>query len=100
MAERLKALVSKTSIGETQSGVRISLSPHIQQMSALLGAIFVCREKKANCLAFAGDSKDFSLSSLRDRKVPGYVVAESPFSPILTKVEFSAFSAIVYELRG
>ena len=27
MAEWLKALVSKTSVGETQSGVRISLSP-------------------------------------------------------------------------
>ena len=29
MAEWLKALVSKTSIGETQSGVQISLSPQL-----------------------------------------------------------------------
>jgi len=34
----------------------------------------------------AGESKDFSLSSLRDGKVPGDVVADSPYPHICKTV--------------
>ena len=47
MAERLKALVSKTSIGETQSGVRISLSPQSTRQSLQgLWRFVVARERE------------------------------------------------------
>ncbi len=56
MAEWLNALPWKGSIGETQSGVRIPLSPRIQN-STLWGAYFAREERVTRLRALRGDSK-------------------------------------------
>ena len=41
---------------------------------------FFLRGERVTCVTLVGDSKDFSFSGLPERKVPGYVIAESYLS--------------------
>ncbi len=73
MAERLKALVSKTSVGETQPGVRISLSPQTTRQSPQgLWRFVVAREReirkpqaRSRMYSFVAEAGSRTLSSRR-----------------------------------